>query len=250
MTPKPATPLEFTTRYVDLDSLKGDPRNPKAHQLDVIDESMQRFGIVDRITVDERTGLLVSGHGRTAALRAMRDAGAEPPAGVTVDAEGRWLVPVNVGWASRNDAEAAAALIAMNRTTELGGWVDQSLLDLLTTLSETEEGFEGVGFTETDLEDLQERLADLAVDFADTDEDADPPGAGISGKAVTIKVTDAAVIAAWHDFRDRRKTDDEAMRALLLDGVRPHDDASADARARGAHHDEPTLADVLEEDEQ
>ena len=40
------------------------------------------------------------------------------------------------GWSSRSDTEAGAALIALNRTTELGGWVDEELIRLLTDLAD------------------------------------------------------------------------------------------------------------------
>lgn len=149
------------TEYLPLDALKPDPRNPKAHDVETIDGSVGRFGIIDQITRDDRTGYIISGHGRTKTLRAMRDRGESPPDGVQVTADGEWLVPVNVGWASRSDAEAGAALIALNRTTELGGWVDDALLDLLDDLSDVDDGFVGVGFGEDDLEALRESLAAL-----------------------------------------------------------------------------------------
>src|SRR3546814_11528432 len=90
----------------------------------------------------------------------MRDRGDNPPEGVRVDAGGHWLVPVIVGWASRTDAEARAALIALNRTTELGGWVDDSLPDLLDGLvAEGEPGPDGVGFDEDSNDAPRLRLA-------------------------------------------------------------------------------------------
>lgn len=137
--------------YLPLSALKGDPRNPKAHDLETIDASIGRFGVLDLIVKDERTGYIISGHGRRTTLSAMRDRGENPPEGVKVDEDtGEWLVPVVTGWASRTDAEAAAALIALNRTTELGGWVDDALLELLDELDDVEDGYVGVGFTEED----------------------------------------------------------------------------------------------------
>lgn len=137
-------------QYLPLAELKADPRNPKAHDEEVIDASIGRFGVLDLIVLDERTGNIVSGHGRQKALAAMEERGESAPEGVQVDAEGRWLVPVVTGWASRTDSEAGAALIALNRTTELGGWVDEDLLTLLDDLSEMDDGLAGVGFTEED----------------------------------------------------------------------------------------------------
>lgn len=149
------------TEYLPLAGLEADPRNPKAHDLDTIDASVGRFGIIDPIVRDDRTGRLISGHGRAATLRAMQERGEAPPDGVRVDAEGNWLVPVTVGWASRTDTEAHAALIALNRTTELGGWVDDELLGLLDELSAQDGGLDGVGFPTEDIEDLRSRLEGL-----------------------------------------------------------------------------------------
>src|SRR3990170_3325852 len=139
------------TEYIPLDHLQADPANPKAHDGDAIDASIGRFGIIDQIVQDDRTGFIISGHGRDESLRRMRDRGDNPPEGIRVDAGGHWLVPVIVGWASRTDAEARAALIALNRSTELGGWVDEALLDLLDNLDD----YTGVGFTEDDTDDLR-----------------------------------------------------------------------------------------------
>ena len=156
------------TEYLPLDHLTPDPANPKSHSTETIDASIGRFGVIDQIVRDDRTGYIISGHGRHETLTAMRDRGETAPDGVRVDAGGHWLVPVVVGWASRTDAEARAALIALNRTTELGGWVDDALLDLLDNLDD----FTGVGFTEDDTDDLRARLEELA----------DGPS-GVSGKS-------------------------------------------------------------------
>lgn len=143
--------------YVKLSELQPDPRNPKDHDEEAISGSFTRFGVVDLITVDSRTGHMVSGHGRAEALRRAQAAGEEPPAGVQVDDEGEWTVPVVVGWASRSDTESGAALIALNRTTELGGWDEEKLLAQLAEL-EDEAGFEGVGFGAKDVQRLRKSL--------------------------------------------------------------------------------------------
>lgn len=143
--------------YLPISDLQPDPRNPKSHALDVIDDSIGRFGYVEPIVLDERTGYIVSGHGRTKTLQQMAERGETPPEGLQIDADGNWLAPVVTGWASRSDSEAAAALIALNRTTELGGWVDDALLNILEELTEVdaEHGLEGIGFTDADLEALK-----------------------------------------------------------------------------------------------
>lgn len=150
--------------YLPLEDLVADPRNPKAHDEGTIDDSIGRFGMLDLIVRDERTGRIISGHGRSKALATREARGESAPEGVKVDEEGRWLVPVVVGWASRTDTEAAAALIALNRTTELGGWVDEALLDLLDDLDDGAEGLIGVGFGEEDVDALREAMAQLGED--------------------------------------------------------------------------------------
>lgn len=149
--------MSRTIDYLPLGDLKPDPRNPKDHDVGLIHTSVGRFGFVEPIVLDGRTGLIVSGHGRVKALEALEKEGGVPPEGVTVDQSGRWLAPVAIGWESRNDAEAAAALIAMNRTTEMGGWVDESLFKLLDQLS-TDDALEGIGYDAEDVESLRSLL--------------------------------------------------------------------------------------------
>lgn len=160
-------------QYVPLAALEPDARNPKAHDEETINQSINRFGVLDLIVRDERTGKIVSGHGRRKALLAMYEAGETPPEGVQVDEDGVWLVPVVTGWASRSDTEASAALIALNRTTELGGWVDESLLDLLNDLTEMgDEGLVGVGFDQAEIDALA-AFVDTVLDEPDYMDDAE-----------------------------------------------------------------------------
>ena len=137
---------ERRIEYVRLDSLTADPSNPKDHDIEVVGDSMGRFGLVDMITLDDRTGYIISGHGRAKTLRQAYRNGESAPEGVRLDEDGHWLAPVVRGWRSQDDYESHAALIAMNRTTELGGWVDESLTALLDELREIPEGMKGTGF--------------------------------------------------------------------------------------------------------
>lgn len=146
---------ERSIEYVSLRKLRADPRNPKAHAGEAIEHSVGRFGFVEPIVVDGRTGFIASGHGRVETLTRMRVDKKTPPSGVRVNSKGDWLVPVVTGWESASDAEAGAALIAFNRTTELGGWVDEALLDLLQEIDDAE----GLGFGEDAMADLEAAVA-------------------------------------------------------------------------------------------
>lgn len=56
-----------------------------------------------------------------------------------VDPEGRWLVAVQRGWASRDDLDAEAYVIASNRIPELGGWDQEELRDSTDRLARADE---------------------------------------------------------------------------------------------------------------
>lgn len=141
---------------------------------DLIDASMGKHGVIDLITRDDRTGYIVSGHGRKKALTAQHARGTTPPEGVRVAADGTWLVPVVTGWSSTDDLDSSAVLIKLNRLTELGGWVDESLLGLLDDLRDAGQD-EGVGFTEDDLDALRARLQGPTAPLTDPDDVPDVP---------------------------------------------------------------------------
>jgi len=256
MTDSTATPDATPRRmeYRRLDTLKSNPKNPKSHDLETIDRSYSRFGVVDPVTIDGRTDYIISGHGRTTAMMDAYSRGETPPEGVLVDVDGMWLVPVNAGWSSKNDAEAAAALIAMNRLTEMGGWVDESLLELLEEISESGSGFDGIGFSDTDMDDLRhllEEVPDLDELAGEWDPDAVPNSGGAA--AVQIKLTDPGLIALWHETRDAHKNDDEAFRALVAAaGAEEAVTRGADAGVtpRSPRASDPTVSDLEEPEDE
>jgi len=155
---------ERKLELMSLASITGADRNPKRHASTELGKSIGRFGYVEPVVLDERTGRLVAGHGRVEALRVERHKAGKPPEGV-VEKDGEWFLPVLRGWSSRSDAEASAYLVASNRLTELGGWDEAELGALLKELSE-QQALEGVGFDE---EQLREALdaAGLSADATD-----------------------------------------------------------------------------------
>jgi hypothetical protein len=141
--------------YTPIAKVARATNNPKAHDRALLNESITRFGFVEPMVVDERTGQLVAGHGRLDQLEVLETMEAEAPEGVTVADDGTWLVPVIRGWASKDDKEAQAYLIASNRITERGGWDPQGLADALATM---DGELRGVGFDQSDVDDLLARL--------------------------------------------------------------------------------------------
>jgi DNA modification methylase len=150
---------ERRVEYLRLSDLQRAESNPKHHDRPAISASLKRFGYVEAITIDERTGRLVAGHGRLDELELAKTEDETPPDGITVDDDGEWLVPVQRGWASADDDEAQAYLIASNGTTMAGGWDNQALADQLAEL-QAGPGLDGTGYS---ADSLAEMLAALSA---------------------------------------------------------------------------------------
>jgi hypothetical protein len=197
----------LTVEAVPLRSLRKNPRNPKLHSNATIDASINRFGMVEPIVIDARTGFIVSGHGRADTLAAMRDRGEPPPDGIAVDGDD-WLVPAVTSWASTSDQEAEAALVALNRTSEVGGWETRQLAEILASLTEA-DALAGVGYDDADLSLMLKQID------ADTAYSTDQQGAideflGIAGigpegfqvgyyRKVTVVFANEADCRAFYD---------------------------------------------------
>lgn len=148
-----------STQLMPLSEIKPAIRNPKDHDIGELTTSIKRFGYVDSPVLDERTGRLVAGHGRVEALRwLLKEDPEHPPDGVEGrGAEGRveWLIPVQRGWASKNDREAEAFIIASNRLVELGGWNEAARDALLVEMAKDgDEALAGIGFDSQDVEKI------------------------------------------------------------------------------------------------
>lgn len=148
-----------------LSAIKPAVRNPKQHDSAGIAGSISRFGIIETPIIDERTGRLIGGHGRVEDLVSRLAAGQEPPDGIDIGVNGEWLVPVQRGWASRDDSEADAAAIALNRLTEVGGWDTAQLAAILDELAGTPLSLEGLGFDTNDLDDLIAKMQEETLAF-------------------------------------------------------------------------------------
>ena len=133
-----------------LSKIKPDPDNPKDHDLGALQQSMDRFGYVAPMILNERTGTLLAGHGRLKELIALRADKQSPPEGIRVK-NGEWLAPVVMG--VRLGAQAGKAYtIADNRMVELGGWDEPRLVDALISLSNG--NLDGTGYDRDDVDQL------------------------------------------------------------------------------------------------
>lgn len=159
-----------------LDDLMPADRNAKDHDQETMARSVDRFGFMEQPILDERTGQLVAGHGRRDNLLAKRERGEAAPDYVKVRA-GVWLVPVQRGWSSADDDEALAAGVALNRVGE-GLWLHDELSAILQDLANSGRGFDGIGYGQSDLDDLLHAAAvraDREASKADPDDMPPPP---------------------------------------------------------------------------
>ena len=142
--------------YVALAELLPADRNAKDHDQEALASSVGAFGFVEPVVLDERTGQLLAGHGRTEYLVQLEGEGKPPPEGVVVAEDGTWLAPVVRGVESKDDDHATAMGIALNRVGERGGWHMDQLAEQLDQLRLDDDLFAATGF---DLDHLEDMLA-------------------------------------------------------------------------------------------
>ncbi len=131
---------------VPLASLHLDPSNARTHppeNVGAIKASLARFGQVEPLVRQQSTGRLIAGHGRVQAMRELGISEAD-------------VVDVAV-----DDLTATAMGIALNRSAETAEWNLPALGALLESL-QAEGALDGVGFSDDELKELLDNLADEA----------------------------------------------------------------------------------------
>ena len=142
--------------WLALDDLKEVVDNPKQHDIVSLIVSFERYGFLGAITTDGRT--ILSGHGRLAAVRLMKEEGMPAPKNIQVEGD-KWFVPVIVNQLDvvedQRDTEQIAASISMNRIQEIGGYDHSKLAKNIEKVAkESKEALRGTGFIAKNLERL------------------------------------------------------------------------------------------------
>lgn len=140
---------------VPIEKVIPNPRNPNTHpaeQIKLLGRIIQAAGWRQPITVSNRSGFIVKGHGRL--LAAQR-------AGLTE-------VPVDYQEYA-NEAEEYADLIADNRLAELSEIDTELLADIFQDIDLSEIPAELTGYTESEINDLTAALADELDDTTNED---------------------------------------------------------------------------------
>jgi hypothetical protein len=144
---------ELKTVYVRIDKIPHLPGNPKDHDMGAIIESIKTFGFLDPLGIGALTGNDIDGNGRLDALRQMKLDNMPLPRGIQADTDGMWMVPTVAGIDWLNERQEMAAGIALNKTTELGGWNLALLSEALANLA-TQNELNGTGFDRDDVDAL------------------------------------------------------------------------------------------------
>jgi len=125
--------------YRELASLQVYAGNPRTHSDDQIARlvaSIQEFGFINPILVDEE-GVIIAGHGRREAAE-LCDLDEVPT--ITLD--------------GLNEDQKRALVIADNKLTELGGWSPEKLLAEFKALASTDFDTDLLGFSEAEMTKL------------------------------------------------------------------------------------------------
>ena len=137
-------------KMVKLMDLVPNPRNPNTHpkrQIDLLAKIIRRQGWRHPITVSNKSGFIVHGHGRYDAARLLR------VESVPVDYQDY-----------ENDAQEWEDLIADNKIAELAEADDDLTTQLLKDLEQAESDLELTGYTDREIQKLMEQEGERTED--------------------------------------------------------------------------------------
>jgi len=190
-------------KIVDTVKMVPNPANPNKHpddQIKMLAKIIKSSGWRQPITVSNRSGYIVKGHGR---LMAAQLAGLDQ-------------VPVDYqDYAS--EAEEYADLIADNRIAELAEVDNKMLADIFAEIDTGEIDLDQTGYKETEIEQIINQLAESVHDELDNDkgDDFDPEPA-----AAPVSMVGDVWILGRHRVMCGDSTNEKQV-AELLDGAQP-----------------------------
>lgn len=134
--------------YVEVSTLTLHPRNARDGDIGAIITSIQQNGWFGTLVAQKSTRYILAGNHRFQAARQL----------------GMTHVPVY--WVDCDDERALAILIADNRTSDIGRWDEQGLIDILSDLHQSDLLL-GTGY---DAEDLAKLLGDTGSEQVEKEE--------------------------------------------------------------------------------
>lgn len=196
-----------------LSKLVGLPRNPKLHNLGDIHQSIDRWGFVNRIIVNDTTNHVLAGNGRIEALRQKKVAGESAPQGVEVRTDD-WYVPTD--HISVPESEEDALAIALNHIGE-NEWDQARTVEILSDLAAKDE-LDGTGFDEEEVDYLLKITSPREISQNLSDEDLENYQEQKSHwRWIRLHVMEDT-FERWQDLKGRLinfENDDEIVELLL-----------------------------------
>jgi ParB-like chromosome segregation protein Spo0J len=135
-----------------LDEIERHPENPNLGDVDALEESIIVNGFYSPILVQSSTGYILAGNHRWEVAKRL---GAETIPAIFIDVD---------------EHEARRIMVADNRITRLGEDDPSTLVTLLASLLETEEGTAGTGYTLNEYQSILDKLEE-PLHFAPEPED-------------------------------------------------------------------------------
>jgi ParB-like chromosome segregation protein Spo0J len=126
----------------DISELKFAPYNPRKiseKQMEILKKSIMENGIVDPLVWNRRTGFVVGGNQRLAAL-------------IDLEYEKTWVAVIDI-----SPEKEKALNLALNKIS--GDWDTPKLRELLVELDTGEFDIELTGFTEVEIQGIVEQLS-------------------------------------------------------------------------------------------
>ncbi len=112
---------QLDLRYIPLGQAKLWDLNPKVHDLDALQRSIELHGFGDPPKYDAALEALAYGNGRTEALGRMKEAGAKLPRGIVKLKGGEWALPVIFGVDAASREAAMSFALDHNHIGLMGG---------------------------------------------------------------------------------------------------------------------------------
>ncbi len=157
--PKSLQVVNSRYEQAPVGAVRPHPRNPRTGDLDAICESIEANGFFGALVVQRSTGFILVGNHRFLAAKKLG------------------FAEVPVVYVEVDDRTATRILLADNRTSDLAGYDDEALLEILKEV-QADGGLFGTAFDEASLEALiaeTEGAADEVLGEAEDDEEDAPP---------------------------------------------------------------------------
>lgn len=161
-----STKHNLTVVETMLDEIEQHPDNANNGDTEALRESIETNGFFSPVIVQSSTGYIIAGNHR---YQVANEIG---------------MVTIPAIFLDVDDEQAKRMMLADNRITRLGHDDPALLMNLLEELAESDMGLMGTGFSQRELQTLQD-LADRPLEFP---EEPDPEGYGRPGDDLTYTV--------------------------------------------------------------